>query len=96
VTEVRSLEIRPAARASGEADLYRRVVRTERTPQLRAVFVHGFAEHAGRYEGFARRAASAGIEMHLLDLPGQGRSPGLRGLLEDAETVAHDVAAIAH
>ncbi|MDR9391564.1 MAG: alpha/beta fold hydrolase [Trueperaceae bacterium] len=59
----------------------------------RALFVHGFAEHAGRYRPFAERLAAAGVETTLLDLPGHGRSPGPRGRIDDAEALVDRLAA---
>lgn len=49
-----------------------------RTP---CVIVHGIGEHSGRYEHVARRLLASGYNVHLLDLPGHGRSPGPRGHL---------------
>ncbi len=72
---------------------YEAVVPTEGTPAGRALFVHGFAEHAGRYAPFARRLAAAGVETTLLDLPGHGRSPGPRARIDDAEALADRLAA---
>ena len=58
----------------------------------RLLVVHGFAEHGGRYEGFARACAARGLEVVLPDLPGHGRSDGPRGLIVDAERWAGGVA----
>lgn len=38
------------------------------------IIVHGMAEHAGRYDRFARHMAAAGIDVHAFDLRGHGRT----------------------
>ena len=43
------------------------------------VVVHGFGEHSGRYEPFARRLAEQGIAVAAPDLWAHGRSGGTRG-----------------
>lgn len=68
--------------------LHEAVVPAEGPRTGRALVVHGFAEHAGRYRPFAERLAAAGLETTLLDLPGHGRSPGVRGRIDDAEALA--------
>lgn len=49
--------------------------------------VHGFAEHGERYHELATAASQRGIDVVAVDLPGHGRSPGPRGLIEDADAV---------
>lgn len=85
----------PAPRASGGEPLHRRVVPADGDLQGRVLFVHGFVEHAARYATFAVALAARGVEVHLLDLPGHGESPGLRALIDDVERIASDVAALA-
>ncbi len=41
--------------------------------------VHGYAEHAGRYLGFAAWLAERGVDVVAFDLRGHGKSPGRRG-----------------
>ena len=41
--------------------------------------VHGFAEHSGRYERFARGMAAHGMATYAVDLRGHGESDGQRG-----------------
>lgn len=43
------------------------------------VFLHGFGEHLGLYDAFARRLAADGHAVHALDCVGHGRSEGPRG-----------------
>ena len=47
------------------------------------IIVHGFGEHGGRYEAFARELAQQGITVAAPDLWGHGRSGGARGDLGD-------------
>lgn len=43
------------------------------------VFLHGFGEHVGLYDAFARRLTADGHAVHALDCVGHGRSEGPRG-----------------
>jgi len=43
------------------------------------VFLHGFGEHLGLYDVFARRLTADGHAVHALDCVGHGRSDGERG-----------------
>lgn len=47
-------------------------------PSAVVLLVHGYAEHAGRYEDVAGRLVQAGLEVWAVDLRGHGRSPGRR------------------
>lgn len=72
-----------------EDDLFVRVVDPVGRRRMRVAVVHGFAEHGGRYTQLARELSAAGAEVHLLDLHGHGRSPGVRGLIpSEAAAVA--------
>lgn len=53
-------------------------------PQSKAsvVLVHGQAEHCGRYEHVAEALNEAGYDVFAGDLPGHGRSEGLRGHID--------------
>jgi alpha-beta hydrolase superfamily lysophospholipase len=55
-------------------------------------FVHGFGEHAGRYEHVGARLAAAGMAFCAVDLPGHGRSAGKRGVTSYPELL--DVVAV--
>ena len=43
------------------------------------MLVHGFGEHGGRYDAFARQLAAQGLTVACPDLWGHGRSSGRRG-----------------
>jgi len=45
------------------------------------VFLHGYGEHVGLYDAFARRLASDGLAVHAMDAVGHGRSQGERGVI---------------
>ncbi len=47
-------------------------------PRAIVQLVHGLGEHCARYQALAERLNNAGIEMHGIDLPGHGKSPGQR------------------
>jgi lysophospholipase len=47
--------------------------------QALVVIVHGAGEHSSRYQPTARRLNDDGYAVYAFDLPGQGRSPGIRG-----------------
>lgn len=53
--------------------------------------VHGFAEHGERYNDLADAAAQRGIAVTAVDLPGHGRSPGPRGLIENVDAVVEAI-----
>jgi len=49
------------------------------SPQAVIALVHGFGEHAGRYQHVAEFFNANGYAVTACDLPGHGRSPGKRG-----------------
>jgi alpha-beta hydrolase superfamily lysophospholipase len=59
-------------------------------PRYIAVLVHGYGEHAGRYEHVAEELVSRGAEVYAADHPGHGRSAGERALIEDVDDLAAD------
>ena len=59
--------------------------------RARALIVHGYAEHAGRYQALAAEWNAAGIETHRIDLPGHGDAPGMRVLVRDAARCVRDL-----
>ncbi|MFJ4620919.1 lysophospholipase [Streptomyces sp. NPDC088812] len=60
-------------------------------PRYVALLVHGYGEHAGRYEGPARALAGHGAAVFAVDHVGHGRSAGERVVIEDFEDVVADV-----
>ena len=57
------------------------------------LLVHGFGEHAGRYDGVARALGAAGVAAYALDHRTHGASDGSpRVYLTDAELVSDDLA----
>ncbi len=43
------------------------------------VFIHGIGEHYGKYDRLAKYMASSDISTYGIDLPGHGKSSGIRG-----------------
>jgi len=63
------------------------------------IIVHGMAEHACRYDRFARHMAAAGIDVHAFDLRGHGVTApavdhGYIGTADDWQALVDDVARI--
>ena len=48
-------------------------------PRGHLLFVHGFAEHCGRYESLSETCVDAGYSAYHFDYRGHGRSDGKRG-----------------
>lgn len=61
------------------------------TPRATVVLVHGYAEHAGRYDAFARALVEEGVAVRALDLRGHGRSEGPRAQVEDFHHFVDDL-----
>jgi alpha-beta hydrolase superfamily lysophospholipase len=59
------------------------------------IFVHGIAEHSGRYRHVAAALAQRGIGSFLYDQRGHGHSPGARAHVADFRIFAHDVQSVA-
>ena len=73
--------------------LYMASRRPEGTPKASVLFLHGYADHARRYDHVLEALASAGFAAHALDYRGHGRAEGRRGFvgrfgdyLDDVET----------
>ncbi len=64
--------------ASDGTRLWYRIWRGAR-PRRSMLLLHGFGEHGGRYNSFARRLTEHGVDVTALDLRGHGRSGGRRG-----------------
>ena len=57
----------------------------------RLIIVHGYAEHCGRYQHFARFLNKHGIDVQSYDQRGFGRSPGEPGRIEDFDLLVDDL-----
>jgi alpha-beta hydrolase superfamily lysophospholipase len=57
------------------------------------VIIHGYAEHAGRYDWTGERLADAGYAAYALDLIGHGQSEGPRVLVKSMNEFLDDVRA---
>lgn len=55
--------------------------------------VHGFGEHAGRYERFATGMGALGMSTYAVDLRGHGQSPGQRGYVDSWSQWTDDASA---
>jgi len=55
------------------------------------IISHGYAEHSGRYEDFARRLLSEGFSVWAHDHYGHGNSEGPRALIQRIELAAEDM-----
>ncbi|MFF9456865.1 alpha/beta hydrolase [Streptomyces flaveolus] len=64
-------------------------------PRYAVLLIHGYGEHAGRYEEVAGVLTSHGAAVYGPDHIGHGASEGERVLIEDFEDVVTDVHAVA-
>jgi alpha-beta hydrolase superfamily lysophospholipase len=71
-------------------DLGRLYRRDADGPRYQAVIVHGYREHAGRYEHVAQALIRHGAVVWAADYPGHGRSVGERPLIEDVDHLVAD------
>jgi lysophospholipase len=53
--------------------------------------VHGLGEHLGRYSHLVKWANKLGLDVHLMDLRGHGRSQGIRGHTSEFSLFAADL-----
>ncbi len=67
---------------------------TSGAPSWIAVLVHGYAEHAARYDAVADVLVTVGATVSAPDHIGHGRTGGTRGLVPDFEEVVRDVRAV--
>lgn len=56
------------------------------------VLVHGFAEHAGRYDEMAMHFAARGFAVHAYDQAGHGRTAGARGHVDRFDRLIEELA----
>lgn len=57
------------------------------------ILVHGYAEHAGRYEEMAAHFATRGFAVHAYDQVGHGRTHGPRGHVDRFDRLLDELAA---
>lgn len=62
-------------------------------PKAVAVFVHGYADHSGRYRHVMEAFAEAGYSSHALDYRGHGRAEGRRGYVASFDDYLDDLEA---
>ena len=60
-------------------------------PHRVMLLVHGFAEHAGRYDEMAMYFANRGFAVHAYDQAGHGRTPGPRGHVDRFERLLDEL-----
>src|SRR5260221_11068416 len=65
-------------RGAGFVQLYEQAWHPEGAPRAVLVIVHGLKDHSARYAALAARLTQLGFAVYPFDLPGPGRSPGLR------------------
>jgi len=90
-----------AVRASGEivgergrrlhVERWARVVVASGPPRASVVIVHGFGEHADRYNHVAQALARAGRSTFAFDLAGHGRSDGQRAVVDSVAEIVADI-----
>lgn len=80
--------------SSGPVQLFTRTSRVERSV-ARALVLHGYGEHCGRYEPLMRDLAAHGVESVTFDFRGHGRSQGRRGYVTRWAEYLDDVGAVA-
>ncbi|MCX7980121.1 MAG: lysophospholipase [Bacteroidia bacterium] len=64
------------------------------SPRGSIVWVHGYAEHSGRYQEVVEFLGQQGWGSLLWDLRGHGRSTGRRGFATDLEEYLYDLTAV--
>lgn len=75
------------------AVFYRRWEPTGKCRRI-VIFVHGYAEHGGRYTHVAERLTGQGTAVYAPDHIGHGKSDGERALIVDFEHVVDDLRAL--
>lgn len=61
-------------------------------PRRALILVHGYAEHAGRYDEMAMYFAERGFAVHAFDQVGHGRTSGPRGHVDRFSRLSEEVA----
>jgi len=71
--------------------IYTRRWLPEEAPRAAVLFIHGYAEHSGRYEHLARQMNDQGIALFAIDLQGHGKSGGTRCDINSYEDYVDDL-----
>jgi len=87
--QIRRRESRVALSDAGERHRYAWL---PADPARAMILVHGYAEHAGRYDEMAMYFAAAGFAVHAYDQAGHGRTPGPRGHVDRFERLIDELA----
>lgn len=64
-------------------------------PKRALILVHGYGEHAGRYDEMAMHFAERGFAVHAFDQAGHGRTAGPRGHVDRFSRLPEEVARFA-
>lgn len=78
---------------AGDMQLFGQAWLPEQPPRAVVALVHGFGEHGGRYTYLAEALTGAGYVLSTFDHRGHGRSPGLRGHVDNADQFLTDIKA---
>jgi lysophospholipase len=76
------------------AGLYAETFIPPTTPKGLVLVTHGYAEHCGRYRELANVIVAAGWVAVSYDVRGHGKSPGVRGFIDQFDTYLHDLRAV--
>lgn len=77
--------------APGQPRLSYRIDQPQGRPRGRVFLVHGYAEHAARYDHVVNAWCDQGLAVARLDLRGHGRSGGVRGHVAAFDEYVSDV-----
>ena len=72
----------PESKAAG-ANLYWQIWLPDDKPKALILLVHGYAEHSGRYQYFAKHCLDRGYAVFAMDHWGHGKSDGTPGFVPD-------------
>ncbi len=73
-----------------EKIFYRKHIPSDEKVQRVVIYQHGFGEHSGRYNNLVQTMAGSGTALYGIDSRGHGRSPGIRGHVEDFDWYCRD------
>lgn len=76
----------------GGLELFRQSWRPDGPARAALVNIHGLGDHSGLYPALVEHMAGRTMAVHSFDLRGNGRSPGLRGFVEEWRDYRDDLA----